>query len=272
MVTLMKIANLIFFLSISAFANQKPKIELIPPPKTMEDYEHHFKGCLENSECDQVMGLQLTRWNDLVKKLRDDVEEPVKKFQLLELFRDKYGIPVEFYTLQKSQQGFKPLLFNSSCKSHNPNSGEKILRGTSFLKSLSKDKAMVWRDQTQIEVPVGEIIVPQPVFVYRDKKVTQYQLPINDQPLFIRNGELYILREENDLFYFLSVSSSGDWKIQNIDMTRLSEWSEHRSETPCPKDSHRADVKYFEHEFCKFIWDEDLKNKVIVKMHKGCTI
>ncbi len=271
-VILMKTAYLIFFISISALATPKPKIELIPPPKTMEDYDHHFKGCLENSECDQVMGLQLTRWSDLIKKLKNDVSDTSKKFQLLEIFREKYGIPVEFYTYQKSQQGFKPLLYNSPCKAHNPTNGEKILQGTSFIKSIRNDNATVWRDQTQIEVPTGEILVPQPVYIYRDKNVIRYNLPLNDQPLFIRNGDLFILRQEDDFFYFLSISSSGEWKIQNIDMTRLSEWSEKRSEVNCPKDSNKADFKFFQNEFCKLIWDEDLKQKIIVKMHKGCTI
>lgn len=270
--TLMKTAYLIFFISISVLATPKPKIELIPPPKSMEDYDHHFKGCLENSECDQVMGLQLSRWSDLIKKLRDEVPDSVKKFQLLEIFREKYGIPVEFYTYQKSQQGFKPLLYNSPCKTHNPANGEKILKGTSFIKSLGKDKAIVWRDQTQIEVPVGEILVPQPVYVYRGNNVIQYNLPINDQPLFIRNNELFILREDDGFFYFLSISQFGEWRIQNIDMTKLSEWSEKRSEVVCPKDSNKSDVKFFQNEFCKLIWDENLKQTITVKMQKGCTI
>lgn len=268
----MKTAYLIFFISISAFATKRPKIELIPPPKTIEDYDHHFKGCLENSECDQVMGLQLSRWNELIKKLRDEVQESSKKSQFLDLFREKYGIPVEFYTNEKSKQSFKPLLYNSPCKTHNPPNGEKVLKGTSFIKSLSKDKAIVWRDQAQIEVPIGEMLSLQPVFAYRDKKFIQYLLPLNDQPLFMRQGELYVLREEDDFFYFLSVSEKGEWKIQNIDMTRLSEWNDQRSEITCPKDSIQSDKKYYQNEFCKNIWDEDLKQKIIIKMHKGCTI
>jgi hypothetical protein len=201
---------LLLLLALEARAQGAPKIELLPAPKAPEDYEHQFKGCLENSECDQVMGHQLSRWNELVKKLKLPEMEEKERVRYLELFRAKYGIPVEFYTVQKSQQGFKPLLFNSSCREHNPKSGAKILRGTAFLKGLSHEKAVVWRDQTQIEVPIGELLTPQPVVAYRDAAIARYELPLGDQPLFIRNNHLYVLREADDLFYFLTVSEAGD--------------------------------------------------------------
>ena len=263
---------LLFFFTLSAFSQTSPQIQVIPGPKTAEDYEHQYKGCLENSECDQVMGLQLNRWKDLVKKLKDDSIQPPKKAQYLEAFRNKYGIPIEFYTFQKSQQGFKPLLFNSHCKDHNQKGQEKVLRGMAFLKSLSKDKAVVWRDQTQIEVPVGEILIPQPVYVYEGTEPELYELPLGDQPLYIQNKELVVIREEDELFYALRVSKSGDWKIEYLDMSRLSEWEEKRSEVTCPKDKTKLAPKEFGVEFCKSIWNEDLKKNVTVKMHQGCPI
>lgn len=268
----MRLSYLIIFFSLAAFGQVKPKIEVLTEPKTMEDFDHQFKGCLENSECDQVMGLQLSRWKDLIKKVKDDTIPVHQKTQYLELFRSKYGIPVEFYTYQKSQQGFKPLLFNSSCRNHNPKTGEKVLRGISFLKSLSKEKAVVWRDQTQIEVPVGEILIPQPVFVYMPDERANYLLPLNDQPLFIKNGDLYVLREDDDFFYALKVSKNGDWKIENLDMEKLSEWEQHRGPVACPKEPNKLAPNVFEDEFCKTVWNEDLKKTVIVKMHQGCAI
>jgi hypothetical protein len=270
--THMRISYFIIFITLSAFGQTRPTIEVLKDPKTVEDYEHQFRGCLENSECDQVMGLQLSRWNELIKKVKDNKIKPQEKAQYLELFRQKYGIPVEFYTYQKSQQGFKPLLFNSSCKDHNPKQGEKVLRGISFLKSLSKEKALVWRDQTQIEVPTGDLLVPQPVFVYTGDKREEYLLPLSDQPLFIKDDELYVLREEDDFFYFLKITRNGDWKIEYIDMEKLSDWETRRSEVPCPKDPTKLSPKLFGVEFCKSVWNEDLKKTVIVKMHLGCVI
>lgn len=268
----MRISYLLIFITLSAFGQVKPKIEVLKDPKTMEDFDHQFKGCLENSECDQIMGLQLTRWKDLIKKMKDNKITPPQKSQFLELFRAKYGIPVEFYTSQKSQQGFKPLLFDSPCKEHNPKQGEKVLRGISFVKSWSKDKAMIWRDQSQLEVPVGDILMPQPVFVYDGDKKIEYQLPLSDQPLFIKNNDLYVLREEDEFFYMLKVSPNGDWKIEYTDLSKLSEWEDKREEVSCPKEATKLAPKMFGVEFCKNVWNEDLKKGVTVRMHQGCVI
>lgn len=269
----MRITYLLFFLSFEVFSQSGPRIEVMPTPKTLEDYEHQYKGCPENSECDQVMGLQLSRWNEVIKKVREDKIDPVKKAQALELFRSKYGIPVDFYTVQKSQAGFKPLLFNSPCKDHNPKGNQpKNLKGTSFLKSISKDTAIVWRDQTQIEVPLGELLTPQPVIAYMDGAPVTYQLPLNDQPLFIKGNDLIVLREEDNFFYTLRISKSGDWKIENMDLSKISEFEDKKENLTCPKDATKLAPKVFGVEFCKSVWDEDRKKLVVVKMHQGCAI
>lgn len=263
---------LTFFLTFSLFAQSKPQIEVLKNPQSLEDFEHQFKGCPENSECDQVMGLQLGRWKDLVAKLKDEEMSASKKVQFLELFRQKYGIPVEFYTFQKSQLTFKPLLYNSSCRQHNPKEKDKkILRGSAFLKSISATEGVIWRDQTQIQVPVGELFIPQPVQVYFPEAVT-YQLPLGDQPLFIKNKELHILREEEGLFYVLKISSTGDWKIADVDLSRLSYWEDKRENTTCPVEKEKTKSIYFESSFCKKIWDEDTKSLLTIKLNEGCII
>lgn len=268
----MRVSYLLFFISLSAFSQTTPQIQVIPNPKSIEDFDHQFKGCLENSECDQVMGLQLTRWKDLLSKVGDDKVEAAKRAPYVELFRAKYGIPVEFYTLQKSQQGFKPMLFDSPCKEHNPKDGPKILKGTAFVKSLPKDKAVVWRDQAQIEVPVGELLMPQPVLVYEGDTVETYHLPLGDQPLYIKGKSLHVLREEDGFFYMLRISLNGDWKVESVDSSKLTDWEDKRSEVTCPKDKTKLDSKVFGIEFCKTVWNDDLKKTQVVKMHQGCVI
>lgn len=269
----MHVSYLLFFLSLSVFAEVPRQIQVIPNPQSVEDFDHQFKGCLENSECDQVMGLQLSRWKELIDKLKEDKVEAAKKPQFVELFRGKYGIPVEFYTYQKSQQGFKPLLFNSPCKDHNPKDpNQKVLRGIAFVKSLTKEKAVVWRDQTQIEVPTDELLMPQPVTVYYPEGAKTYYLPLGEQPLFLKNKEMYVLREEDGFFYPLKVSENGDWKIEGLDMARLTEWEDKKENATCPKDEKKLAPKVFGVEFCKSVWDEDSKKTVVVKMHQGCVI
>lgn len=268
----MPTAYLLFFISLSVFSQTKHQIEVIPQPKTIEDFDHQYKGCPENSECDQVMGLQLTRWKDLVKKLQGNDIPLNKKSQFLELFREKYGMPIEFYTVQKSQQGFKPLLFDSQCREHRPKEGEKTLRGTAFVKSLSKDKAIIFRDQTQLEVPIGELLSPQKVEVFYGKEVIDYYLPLGDQPLFIKDKNLHILKEEDGLFYMLVISPKGNWKIESTDFSKLSQWEAYKTEVPCPKELIISPTKEFNIGFCKTVRDLNQNSNVVVQVKIGCPI
>ena len=268
----MHVTYLMIFFSLCLFGQEKAKFEPIPTPKTIEDFEHQFKGCLENSECDQIMGLQLSRWKNLMSNLKEDGSEGSKKSEQIELFRIKNGIPVEFYTNERSQQGFKPLLFNSPCKNHNLEKGHKVLRGISFIKSITQNKAVVWRDQTQIEVPVGEILIPQSVTVYFDNYKTIYKLPIDDQPILIKDKNLYILKEDHDVFYVLKISPEGEWKIVNMDISELSRWEEKKKDIECPGKNDSTIQGVFKLEICKSIWDEDQKKNVTIKMERGCSI
>lgn len=261
----------LIFLLAPVLSAAQPEIKVIADPTSAEDFEHQNKGCPENSECDPVMGHQMQNWKTLVKRLADQQGPSEKKIQEVEEFRAKAGIPAEFYTYKKSQQGFRPLYFNSPCKDHNPKIQEnRVLRGSAFIKSIQKDKAIVWRDQTQIEVPVGELFIPQPVTALNPTGAVNYLIPIDDQPLFIKEKALHIVREEEGFFYMLRIEPSGDWKIVDIDLTRLSEWEDKREYVTCPAEKEKKTPKEFGVTFCKSVWDEDLKKPVVVRMHAGC--
>lgn len=269
----MRLHYFVLILLFPTFLAARPEIKVMEGPKSLEDFEHPNKGCPANSECDQVMGHQMKNWHDFVKSLSDNTAlSSEKKAEALEEFRAKTGIPAEFYTYKKSQLGFKPSFFNSPCKEHNPKiEADRVLRGSAFLKSLTKEKAIVFRDQAQIEVPVGELLIPQPVTVFSPGGMVQYFIPIDDQPLFIRDKSLFIVREEEGFFYVLKISPAGEWRIVDLDLTRLSEWEDKREYVTCPAaEKEKKTPKEFGVTFCKSVWDEDLKKPVIVRMHAGC--
>ncbi len=262
----------LLFLCLPLFAQAPRRIQVLPNPQKLEDFDHPVKGCPENSECDEVMGSMLARWSDLIGKLSDEKFEKAKIPNMLEAFRQKYGLPVDFYTYQVSQLGFKPLLYNSPCKEHNPKETEKrTLKGEAFLKSLSLEKAVVQRAETVMEVPTKDsLVVGQPVHVIGGLK---YILPLEDQPLFIKDKELIVLREVEGLYYALKVSTTGEWKVIPLDQTNLSQWEDKRETVTCPIEKVATPhPKEFNLEFCKNIWDEDQKKTVIVRMYQGCAI
>lgn len=266
----MRLTYFLIFLSLSAFAQKNPRIEVIPNPQSLEDFDHQFKGCPENSECDQVMGHMLERWNKLIRELKSSADN-IKNAQYIEVFRAKYGLPTEFYSTSKALQGFKPALHSSPCKEHNPKVGERVLKGTAFVKSISNSTAFILRDQSQIELPLQENFRPQPVKVYFENGPVTYYLSLGDQPLFIKERELYILKDADDLYFMLKVNEKGEWKVVGMDFTRLSQWEEKRQNLDCPKDSEKVDTA-FTYAFCKSVWDESSKKNITVKMHLGCAI
>lgn len=265
----MRASYLLFFLSLTVFGQTTPVIKVLPMKPGPLDYEHLNPGCPENSGCDPVMGQQMKKWNDLIKKVSFEESSPQSKAQQIEAFRAQFGIPVEFYTTQKAQQGFKPILFSSSCRDHSLKTDQKILKGIAFTMGISAKSAAVWRSSAQIEVPLSELYLPQPVTVYFPEGARTYQLPLGDQPLFVKDKSLYVLRDEEDFFYMLKVTSSGEWSVEATDLSELTQWTDRRLEVKCPKSDLKVPAAFGSH-FCKSIWDEDAKKTVIALMHLGC--
>jgi hypothetical protein len=268
----MKMIFFLFFLSLKAQSGPINDIKILSSPEDSGDYEHLNKGCPENSECDVVLGQQILRWQKLITGLKSETKTPAQKALELDQFRSNFGIPVDFYTTQKSQLGFKPLLFESPCKNHNPKNQPKTLKGSAFIKSVNQNRAIVWRDQTQIEVPLGEELDLQKISVEHPQKTLTYYAPLGDQPLFIKNKKIFLIKEEDHLFYFLSISPEGSWRIENLSFELLNLWEAKRTKVQCPKNSSSVINSRFEIPICKLIWDEDLKRTVLVRMHLGCEI
>jgi hypothetical protein len=267
----MFLVYLLFFGVSFAQAKLQGPVEVLPSPQSYEDFEHQNKGCPENSACDEVMGLQLTRWKKLLHSIKNSKDSEEKKAQLLDEFRNKYGIPVDFYTTIKSQQGFKPLYFNSPCSHHNfKDDSKKILKGTAFLKGLSSKSATIWRDQAQMEVPTEELLKAQHVRVYSNDGPEDYYLPLNDQPLYLAGKHLFVLREDDDVFYTLRISQEGEWKIVPTEFSKLSSREERRDNAKCPDEKTSDEI--FKIEFCKSVYDESLDKSFIMRMHQGCAI
>lgn len=267
----MFLVYLLFFGVNFAQAKLQGPVEVLPSPQSYEDFEHQNKGCPENSECDEVMGLQLSRWKKLMSSIKNSKFSEEKKAQEIEEFRSKYGIPVDFYTIIKSQQGFKPLFFNSPCSHHNfKDDSKKILKGTAFLKGLNSKSATVWRDQAQIEVPTGELLKAQLVRIYFKEGPEDYYLPLNDQPLYLAGKYLYVLREDEEVFYTLRISPDGEWRIVPTELSRLSTREARRDNAKCPDEKTSDEV--FKIDFCKSVYDEKEDKSLIVRMHLGCAI
>lgn len=260
-------SHLFLFLIVAApLAWSAPQIKVLPEPSGGHEFIHPNLGCLENSECDPVMGHQLNQWNKIIKDKERANRE--KRLALAKHLKER-GIPTEFYTAEKANPFFKPLLFNSHCRNHNPKEGVKTLHATAFIKSLTPQKALIWRDQTQIEYVPNEMLVAQPIKVYFDEAPKIYLSSLDDQPLYIKDGKLYILKEYEDEFFLLEIDQQGQWQIVDLDITKLSFYEDKKIHMECPK-AIGPHPKEFEVRFCKGIWDESQSKLIPVEMYQGC--
>ena len=264
----MGLIYLLLIFSFSSFGQAIPQVNVLKNPESLEDFKHEIKGCPENSECDQIMGHMFTQWNKLIEKIRTD--KSTKSMQLLEQYRKKYGIPVEFYTNHKTKNVFGPALYNSSCKHHNPKEGEKIFRGISFMKGTTDKVAIIWRDQAQHEIPLEKNIFLQELKIYYPGSIITYRIPLLDQPLYVENKNIFILKEEDGFYYLLKITPQGQWNIIPINFSRLSYFENKKSEVKCPIVEKASDI--FETHFCKSVWDDTTKQNVIYRSEMGCVI
>lgn len=257
---------LVIFFMTSPFLWAGPQVRVLPETSMPHEFIHQNLGCLENSECDQVMGHQLHHWSKLIKN--PNLKGKTKREELSKHLKN-FGIPTDFYATEKENRIFKPMLFNSHCRNHNPKEGEKTLRATAFLKSLSQDQTIIWRDQTEIQYRPDKHLMAQPLKVYFQATPITFMTSLDDQPLFIKDGKVYILKEYEEEFFLLEITANGKWQIIDMDLSKLSFYEDKKTHISCPN-SKEDMPEAFMVKFCKGIWDESQEKLIPVEMYQGC--
>lgn len=249
------------------------QIHLLPQETKGFDGDHQNSGCPENSECDQVMGLQYKRWQNLLRNLQLKEKSSQKQGQYVQGHLELYGIPVEFYTTHKSAKTFRPIYYNSPCREHNPKDKplERVLRAMSFVKKTSKDTVTIWRDQAQLEIPFSDDLVFADLDITTDEGVQTLKVPLDEEPLYLtKNGPVF-LREDDGLFYALQIDYNGVWKVINLDMTTLSNYESKKRSTQCGEKEKGPKLSGpFNVAICKDIWDDSAKKLRPVVLRRGC--
>lgn len=249
------------------------QIHLLPQESKGFEGDHQNSGCPENSECDQVMGLQLKRWQNLLRNLQDKEKDSKKQVKFIQGFLDLYGVPAEFYTNSKSAQSFKPLYYNSPCREHNPKDKplEKVLRGMSFIKKTTPTGVVIWRDQATLEIPLSDQIQLAKLDIQEEGTLKSYYIPLDEEPLYLSKDGPVFLREDDGLFYGLQILNSGDWKIAGLDFTNLSFFESKKKMVDCPKNDKTPLLEGpFHTVICKEIWDHSAKKNRLAILRRGC--
>lgn len=267
------LSTTILWANTNKTASPDLEIHLLPQETKGFESDHQNSGCPENSECDPVMGLQFKRWQNLLRNLQNKEKDAKKQAQFLQGFLDLYGVPAEFYTNLKSAQSFKPTYYNSPCREHNPKDKpqERILRGISFIKKSTPTSVTIWRDQTQLEVPVNEQMNLAPLTISGDDGEKTYLAPLDEEPLYLSKDGPVFLREDDGLFYGLQIKTSGEWRIAVLDFTNLSFFESKKKLVECGQKEKAPKLSGpFETAICKEIWDHSAKKNRLITLRRGC--
>lgn len=249
---------------------------------TEEDFEHENLGCPENSECTEEMGKQRKEWLNLLSQIKKEKldQTPEKMVQKLNVFVKDHGLLIDFLTTKTSFNQFSPILFESPCSLHNPkNNSHKIYIGTAFIKNISANETTLQLGTNKHLLPQSSQFMLDPVYVFseKEKKFQQkFYLSHHEKPLYLDQGNLVTIREEEGLFYGVKYST------KNIEIVRIKSKEELKiqdyvQDSECPKYPEADEFikkdfhgQYFQDSYCQRIYDIQKKSFHIIKLYWSC--
>jgi hypothetical protein len=264
---------------------------------------HETPGCPTNSVCGRDQGIQKIHWNEFNQNLQKQVNHltDTKKKIELEQYRQRWGIPVQYYFTQDfleskflnhpssqsqtTHNPWIPIYWDSSCSIINP-SGDKRkspppMIGESFV--VSSQNESTWMVQNQGK----KILIDQPLILFRpmmliNKKSStsiSYRVPLGDFPIYVDNQKMVLLKDDEGLYYYLSINSSnGEWKI-----VEKPSYQQHWQQISCPTEilkkwdqwklssSHKVYEPFPQEIFCYQSSSDSLMQDWILTILKLCS-
>lgn len=225
----MKLLLLFFMLSLNLYALEYSKID--------------FEGCPENSYCKKETGMNRKKW---IEHLKNFSKGEISEQKLNIWIQSEYGVPVAGWAQEEASLLPNILMWDSPCKQHK-NPANKYYIMEVFRKNLGSNDLK--------ESPTlffSRAIIKEP-----GKEFYSIVVPRGDAPLFVKNGSLYFLREEEGIFYGLLVDNNGKIKIAKNEVT-----PNPPKEVACPKDMIdqfqrlAPSPNFYQGQYCKDIWDK----------------
>lgn len=205
-----------------------------------------FDGCPENSYCKKETGINRKKW---IEQLKDFSSGKISEQKLNTFIQAEYGFPISGWAQETASLLPNILMWDSPCKQHQ-NSNNKYYISELFRKNFNPSELK--------EYP--------PIFFSRaivldNNKITSYTIPRGDAPLYMKDGNLYFLREEEGIFYGLLIGKDGA-----IRLTKNQTSSNPPKETECTKDQiamflrEAPSPNFYQGHYCKEIWDQTSKS------------
>ena len=205
-----------------------------------------FEGCPENSYCKKETGQNRKNW---LEQLKNFSSGKISEQKLNSFIQSEYGFPVSGWAQESASLLPNILMWDSPCKQHQ-NINNKYYISEFFRKNLNTNEL---KDYPQIYF--------SKVIVLDNNKTFVYVVPRGDAPLYLKDGNLYFLREEEGIFFGLLISKDGTLKI-----TKNQSSPTPPKEAVCTKEQialflrEAPSPNFYQGHYCKEIWDLTTKS------------
>lgn len=237
------LALIIFIFCSNTFALEYSKIE--------------YEGCPENAYCKKETGLTRKKW---IEDLRSYKNGKISEQKINANLKNEYGLPISAWAQENGSLSPNILMWDSPCKQHQ-NANNKFYIAEIFKKNLKPEEI---KDS-------NSIYFSRAVLLDQNNKPYSYIIPRGDAPLFIKDSQLYFLREEEGIFYGLLISRDGQLKLVKNESS-----PEAPKEAVCSKEQvalflrEAPSPNFYQGQFCKDIWDVTLKTYRRVLLGWSC--
>jgi hypothetical protein len=215
------------------------------------------EGCPENSFCKKETGLNRKEWLLQLKLFSKGMlsEQKINSF-----IQSQYGLPINGWAQEEGSLLPNILMWDSPCKQHSK-SINKYYIADIFRKNLNSDEL----------ISMPHLFLSRAILL--DSKNIPYSVvvPRGDAPLYMKDGSLYYLREEDGIFYGLLIDKKGILKITKSELS-----PEPSKEANCKEDQislfnrESPNPNFYQGTYCKEIWDKTSKTYKTILLGWSC--
>ncbi|MGZ3788195.1 MAG: hypothetical protein ACXVLQ_06705 [Bacteriovorax sp.] len=216
-----------------------------------------FEGCPENAFCKKETGANRKKWLELLKSFS---KGQLSEQKLNAILQSEYGLPVSGWAQEEASLLPNILMWDSPCKQHR-SQATKFYISEVFRKNLNANDLK--------EFPT--LTFSHALLIENGKSPYTMIVPRGDAPLFMQDGSLYFLREDEGIFYGLMVDKEGRFRI-----TKSEPSANPPKESTCTKEHvalfmrEAPSPNFYQGHYCKDIWDKTSKSYKTILLGWSC--
>lgn len=204
-------------------------------------------GCPENAYCQKPTGEIRQKW---LNQLEDLKQGKITEAKLNADLQKEYGLPVANWAAEEASVLPRIIMWDSPCSQHK-REASKFYISEIFRKNLKLSEVKEYTS----------LYFPKTFGVDQNKKVYSLIIPRGDIPVFMENGSLFYLKEDEGKYYGLLVGQNGELKV-----TKVQTIKETPKDAVCLKEQvdqflrEAPSPTFFQGYHCKDIWDKNSKS------------